>query len=76
MPDIDVLDLKMKYAGAIGLLCECSVSLGNGVEKTELRDMIERAAQDFCEINPGWTYRRVLHRIEMIPPELRPRLEV
>lgn len=76
MTGIDLLDLRMKYAGAIGLLCECSVSLGSGGEKNDLRDMIERAAQDFCEMNPGWTYRRVAHRIEIIPPEVRPRMEV
>lgn len=76
MTGIDVLDLRVKYAGAIGLLCECAVYLGNGAHKEELRDMIEQAAKDFCAINPGWQYRRVVHRIEMIPPEVRPVTEV
>lgn len=31
---------RMNYAGAIGLLCECSVKLGNGAEADEMRDSI------------------------------------
>jgi len=59
--------MEMRYAGAIGLLCECSVALGNGSEKDELREMILQAAQDWCA-DSGWTVKQVLHRIEVSPP--------
>jgi hypothetical protein len=59
---------RLNYAGAIGLLCECSVVLGNGYEADDLRDSIERAVADFCDMT-DWTYRRVLDRIEVFPPQ-------
>lgn len=54
-------------AGAVGLLCECSLQLRPGGENDELRDNIERCVTDWCQSN-GWTYQRVLHRIEVFPP--------
>lgn len=59
--------IRMQYAGAIGLLCEASVMLGNGSEKDEMRDSIEQAVSDWCALN-GWTYKRILHRIEVNAP--------
>lgn len=58
---------RMNYAGAIGLLCECSVNLGNGAEADDMRDSIEQAAHDWAA-GSGWTVRRILNRIEVFPP--------
>jgi hypothetical protein len=58
--------LRLGYAGAIGLLCEVSASLG-GIDADENRDCIEEAVRDWCEIT-GWTCRRILDRIEVSPP--------
>jgi hypothetical protein len=62
------IDERMRYAGTIGLLCECSIALGHGPEKDDLRDSIEKAALDWAKTS-GWTVRRVLHRIEVMPPK-------
>lgn len=54
---------RLQYAGAIGLLCECSVQVDD-----EYRELIEQAVTDYCELT-GWTWRRILDRIEVSPPE-------
>lgn len=58
---------RMQYAGAIGLLCECSVKLGNGADVDDLRDSIEQAANGWAA-GSGWTVRRTLNRIDVFPP--------
>lgn len=58
---------RMNYAGAIGLLCECSVHLRPGVESEELRGLIEEAVVDWASVT-GFQVRRVLDRIEVFPP--------
>lgn len=65
---MDANAMRMSYAGAIGLLCECSMNLREGAERDEVRDNIERAVSDWCDLT-GWTYKRILHRIEVFPPE-------
>lgn len=64
--------LRLQYAGAIGLLCELSVHLSDRdrEERDERLGMIEQAVGDFCKLT-GWTYRRVLHRIEVFPPQTK-----
>ncbi len=57
-----IMELRAKYAGAIGLLCECSVQVDE-----ETRELIEDAVSDWCEVT-GWTWRRILNRIEVTPP--------
>lgn len=56
-------ELRMKYAGVIELLCECSVQVDE-----ENREMIEQAVQDWCNFS-GWSMRRTLNRIEVWPPD-------
>ncbi|MDO8445167.1 MAG: hypothetical protein Q7T53_03525 [Deltaproteobacteria bacterium] len=58
--------VRMAYAGAIGLLCECSLKVGNSNEAEEIRDSIESAVADWCALT-GWTMRRTLQRIEVFP---------
>lgn len=60
--------VREKWAGTVGLLCQCSVHLGNGAGKNELRDLIEEAAIDWCKVT-GWSVRRLLHRIEVFAPD-------
>jgi hypothetical protein len=55
----------MQYAGAINLLCECTVFVDE-----DLRSSIESAVSDWCETT-GWTWRKILDRIELIPPEAK-----
>jgi len=62
-----VNDLRMKYAGAIGLLCEASVYIRNHPEGEDIRESIERAVADWCKTS-GWTWKRTLSRIEVSPP--------
>ena len=50
----------MRYLGALGLLCACSVHVPE-----DIREMIEAALADACEANPGLTWRRVLGRLEI-----------
>ena len=59
--------MRMQYAGAVGLLCECSTMLRSGAEADEMRDAIERAVNDWAALT-GWTVQRTLHRIEVFPP--------
>lgn len=61
--------LRLHFAGAIGLLCESALQLQHSAENDELRDNIERCVADWCRLT-GWTYRRVLHRIEVFPPQV------
>ncbi len=56
------MDRRLQYAGAIGLLCECSVRVDE-----DTRECIHQAVDDFCKLT-GWTYRRILDRIEVEPP--------
>jgi hypothetical protein len=59
----------MGYAGAIGLLCELSTQIRDcGAKRDEYLDSIERCVADWCGIT-GWTYKRILHRIEVFPPQ-------
>jgi hypothetical protein len=60
--------MEMRYAGAVGLLCECSVHLSNSPESDDLRESIMEVARDWCADRDGWTVRRVLNRIEVTPP--------
>ena len=62
---------KMQYAGAIALLCECHLYLPNGDSAEELRESIQQAVADFCDVS-GWTSQQTLNRIELIPPEPEP----
>lgn len=58
--------IEMRYAGAIGLLCECSVHL-KGPDADDLRDSIEQAVSDWCD-GSGWTWKRILDSIDVEPP--------
>lgn len=62
-----IAQLTLHYAGAVSLLAECAAYLGNRGEHNDLRDSIERAVQDWCDLS-GWRYEKFLHRIELIPP--------
>lgn len=64
---INVADLRLQYAGAIGLLCELSTQLRNSCERDDHLDSIEQAVSDWCKLT-GWSYNRILHRIEVFPP--------
>lgn len=66
-PPSRYLEMREKYAGAIGLLCMLSTQLRDNFERDDHLDSIEAAVQDFCKLT-GWSYRRVLHRIEVFPP--------
>lgn len=57
-----VADLRMKRAGAVGLLAECAL------HNDEDRDAIVQAVSDWCD-DTGWTYQQVLNRIDLFPPE-------
>jgi len=57
-------ELRMKYAGAIGVLCECSVLVDE-----DTRDSIEMAVGDWCN-QTGWTMTRTLDRVDVMPPTL------
>lgn len=63
----DVTQLRMQYAGAIGLLCELSTQLSRNGERADNLDSIELAVADFCKLT-GWSYRRIVHRIEVFQP--------
>ena len=64
---MDANAMRMGYAGAIGLLCELSTELRNsGGQRDEQLDNIERCVSDWCDLT-GWTYKRILHRIEVFP---------
>ncbi len=61
------IELRMQYAGVVNLLAESSVHLGKGFEADEIRDLYDQAISDFCRLT-GWSYKRILHRFELIPP--------
>lgn len=63
--DSGIRDIRMKYAGTIGLLCDCSVYLSNDCE--DYRQSIIDAAEDWCKMS-GWKVKRILNRIEVNPP--------
>ncbi len=63
------IEIRLNHAGCIGLLEECSVAIGNGEEKAELREAIEQCMSDFAQLRGG-SVRRILHRIEYQPPAL------
>lgn len=50
----------MRYLGALGLLCECSVYVPE-----EIREMIEIALEEARAANPELRTRRVLNRLEI-----------
>lgn len=65
---LDEQELRLKYAGAIGLICELALHVRDmGDERDELLDQAEQAVKDWCALT-GWTYQRILHRIEVFPP--------
>lgn len=62
--------IRMQYAGAIQLLCECHLQLpGDTLEAEDLRDSIQHAVDDFCRVT-GWTSKTILRRIDLYPPEV------
>ena len=64
----------MKFAGAIGLLCEAHLHLPR--HEQELKENIVTAVHDWCELT-GWKLRKTLDRLEVIPPEpLRSPVEI
>ena len=62
-----VVDARMKHAGAVGLLCELSTRITDPNEQ----DALDRCVADWCALT-GWTWRRVLDRVEVFPPEVTP----
>ncbi len=56
--------IRMRYAGAIGLLCAISTN----VTDPDYKDMIDQCVNDFCK-STGWTWERLLDRVEVFPPE-------
>ena len=68
MPFSKEMKTELQYAGAINLLAELSIHLRDNFEAEDNRECIERAIQDWCELS-GWSYKRVLSRFELIPPQ-------
>ena len=62
--------IRMQYAGAMNLLCECHLRLpsNRGPEIEDLRESILTAVADFCA-STGWIFEQCLHRIDLIPPD-------
>ena len=54
--------LRLNYSGVVHLLCRLSVY----VPEDERQCIIE-AVENWCEIT-GWSWRRVMDRIEVEPP--------
>jgi hypothetical protein len=54
-------DLRMRYLGVLGLLCEASVHVPE-----EIRLSMEQALDDACE-SGRFRWRRVLDRLEIEP---------
>lgn len=54
--------VRLRYAGAIGLLCEASTEVS-----PDVREMIEAAVDDWCELT-GFHRKRILDRIEVFLP--------
>lgn len=69
-PAAKLAELRMQYAGAVGLLCELSPHLSCIIDRDDYLNSIELAAADFCRLT-GWSYRRVVHRIEVFPPAIK-----
>lgn len=65
----DHADMRMKYAGAVGVLADSAVYLSGSMEGKEQRESHVRAIDDWCKLT-GWTYRCVLNRIDLYPPKL------
>jgi hypothetical protein len=59
---------EMQYAGAIGLLCEFHLQAPNHGELVELKEQAREAISDWAELT-GWEVKRILDRIELIPPK-------
>ena len=59
----ETTELRMKYAGVIGLLCEISPRITDDDEKESLIN----AVQDWCDYT-GWTMTLTLDRVEVVPP--------
>jgi len=55
--------IRMQYAGAIGLLCECSTEVSK-----ETRELINDAVDDWCKIT-GWRKKIIFNRIEVLLPK-------
>lgn len=62
--DPDTTEMKLRYAGVIGLLCSCSVYLPEDEE--EKREAIMDAAMDWCQ-ESNWRVERTLNRIDVVP---------
>jgi hypothetical protein len=58
--------IRLKYAGAIGLLAEIAVLLKHSAQSE--RDSIENAIADWCA-ESGWTYTRTLDRFDLEAPD-------
>lgn len=59
-------ELRLKYSGAIGLLCTVAVYLPES--QNDNHEMIWKAVNDWCDIT-GWNCKQVLKRIEVFPPK-------
>lgn len=59
----DEQTLRLQYAGAIGLLC----SLSTRITDEEEQDQLDQAVADWCAFT-GWTWKRVLDRVDVFPP--------
>jgi hypothetical protein len=57
-------DLRLHYAGVIGLLCDACVYLPH---ESEHRKAIWDAVNDWCD-KTGWGCKQILNRIEVYPP--------
>lgn len=65
------IDRRLNHAGMVGLICELALHLRAGEERDELIDKAEQAINDWCVLT-GWTYKRILHRLEVFPPKAKP----
>lgn len=55
--------MRLQYAGAIGLLAEIMPHVPDG----ETRDQIEQACLDWAAMTK-WGVRRILNRMDLTPP--------
>ncbi len=56
--------IQMQYAGTIGLLAELHLTCSD----KEQKELIRIAIDDWCKVS-GWTYKQIIDRIELIPPQ-------
>jgi hypothetical protein len=62
----DYTELRMRYAGAIGLLCRQHIHLDGHPDEQE---SIRQAVSDWCELT-GWEMVQTISRLEVFPPEI------